>query len=56
MSRYEENMNAFLKVRDKLVESGEGFALARAFKKPVKWYGEHSTAEAIEILRTEANA
>lgn len=56
MKKYEENMKAFLKVRDLLLENQEDFVLARAFKKPVKWYGEHSTAEAIKILRAEANA
>ena len=55
MRKYEENMKAFLKVRDELLENGEDFALAVAFHKPIKWYGEHSTAEAIKILRVEAS-
>lgn len=53
--RYDECMNAFLKVRDALLESQDNFALAKAFSKPVKWYGEHSTAQVIKILRAEAN-
>ena len=56
MTKYEEHMNAFLKVRNELLENQEDFALAIAFHKPIKWYGEHSTAEAIKILKAEANA
>lgn len=54
MSRSEEAKKAFLEVRDILAEKHEDFALARAYKKPWKWYREHTTQEAIEILRAEA--
>lgn len=54
MNRLEEAKKAFLEVRDILVEKHEGFALARAYKKPWRWYREHTTQEAIKILRAEA--
>ena len=54
MSRLEEAKKAFLEVRDISVEKHEDFALARAYKKPWKWYREHTTQEAIKILRAEA--
>lgn len=53
MSRLEEAKKAFLEVRDILAERHENFTLARAYKKPWKWYREHTTQEAIKILRTE---
>lgn len=56
MNKLEEAKKAFLKVRDYLLENQEDFALARAYKKPWKWYMEHAEKEAIEILRKEANA
>lgn len=56
MNKLEESQKAFLKVRDYLLKNQENFALARAYKKPWKWYREHTTDEAIEILRAEANA
>ena len=56
MNKLEEARKAFLKVRDYLLKNQEDFALARAYKKPWKWYREHTTQEAIEILRKEANA
>lgn len=54
MNRLEEAKKAFLEVRDILAEKHEDFALARAYKKPWKWYREHTTQEAIETLRAEA--
>lgn len=45
----------FFEVRKNLYEMGEEFAVARAYKKPWKWYREHTIEEAIEILRSEAN-
>lgn len=54
MSRLEEAKKAFLEVRRILTEKHEDFALAKAYKKPWKWYREHATQEATEILRTEA--
>lgn len=54
MNRLEESEKAFLEVRRILTENHEDFALARAYKKPWKWYREHTTQEAIGILRAEA--
>ena len=54
MNRLEEAKKAFLEVRDILAENHEDFALARAYKKPWKWYREHTKQEAIKILRAEA--
>jgi hypothetical protein len=56
MNKLEEAQKAFLKVRDYFLETQEDFALAKAYSKPWKWYREHTTDEAIEILRKEANA
>lgn len=56
MNRLEEAKKAFFKVRDILTEKHEDFALAKAYKKPWKWYREHTTQEAIKILRAEAKA
>lgn len=56
MDRLEEAKKAFLDVRRILTENHEDFALARAYKKPWKWYREHTTQEAIKILRTEVKA
>ena len=56
MNKLEEAQKAFFKVRDHLLKNQEDFALARAYKKPWKWYREHTAQEAIEILRKEANA
>nr|DAJ92510.1 MAG TPA: hypothetical protein [Caudoviricetes sp.] len=54
MNKLEEATKAFLKVKDFLLKNQEDFALARAYKKPWKWYTEHTTQEAIKILRAEA--
>ena len=54
MNRLEEAKKAFLEVRDILAKEREDFALARAYKKPWRWYREHTTQEAIKILRAEA--
>lgn len=54
MNRLEEAKKAFLEVRDILAEKHEDFALARAYKKPWKWYRQHTAQEAIKILRAEA--
>ena len=54
MNRLEEAKKAFLEVRYILAKEREDFALARAYKKPWRWYREHTTQEAIKILRTEA--
>lgn len=55
MTRLEQSERAFLKVKNILLQNQEDFALAKAYKKPWKWYREHTTQEAIEILRKEAN-
>lgn len=52
-SKYEEHKRAFLQVREILINMNENFALAKAFKKPVKWYGEHSVEEAVTLLISE---
>lgn len=54
MNIYEEHMRNFLKVREFLRASGENSALAMAFHKPIKWYGEHSQIEAVKLLREES--
>lgn len=54
MNRIEKAHEAFMEVMDELKKNGEYFALAKAFKKPRKWYREHSKDEAIEILKLEA--
>lgn len=56
MTRLEEATKAFLKVRDYFLQTQEDFALAKVYGKPWKWYREHTTGEAIEILRAETNA
>lgn len=56
MNKLEEAEKAFLKVRDYFLETQEDFALAKAYSKPWKWYREHTTDEAIEILRAEVSA
>lgn len=53
--QFEQHKERFLQIRGYFTRTGEGFALAKAYKKPWKWYREHTTQEAIEILRTEAN-
>ena len=55
MTKLEQHTKAFLEVREILENMGEMFALARAYKKPYKWYGEHTTREAVNILIAEAN-
>lgn len=54
MNVYKEHMRNFLKVREFLRASGENSALAMAFHKPIKWYGEHSQIEAVKLLREES--
>lgn len=45
----------FFEVRKKLYEMGEDFAVAKAYKKPWKWYREHTIDEAVALLIQEAN-
>lgn len=54
--KYEICEKIFLEIRDLFLASQEDFALAKAFHKPMKFYGEHTKKECIEILRAEANA
>lgn len=56
MNKLEEAEKVFLKVRDYFLETQEDFAMAKAYSKPWKWYREHTTDEAIEILRVEVSA
>lgn len=56
MSRYEQSVKNFIKVRDLLDNSENMAAFRLCWKKPYKFYGEHSVNEAIEILREEAKA
>lgn len=54
--QYESHKKTFLEIRDLFLKNQENFALAKAFHKPIKFYGEHAKKECIEILRAEANA
>ncbi len=54
MGRLEEATKNFLEVRKILDSKGENFALARAYKKPWKWYREQSVSKAVQILEQEA--
>lgn len=54
--KYESHKKTFLEIRDYFLQNHEYFALTKAFHKPLKFYGEHSKNEAIEILRKEVNA
>lgn len=54
--QFEQHKERFLQIRDYFTRTGEYFALAKAYKKPWKWYGERTKQEAIEILRAEAKA
>ena len=56
MSKHEENVKNFIKVRDALNNSENMAAFRLCWKKPYKFYGEHSSTEAIKILKAEANA
>lgn len=51
--KYKKHYNNFLKVRDKLKEQRDFSSLAKAFKKPLKFYGNHTIQEAIKILKTK---
>lgn len=54
--QYEIHKKTFLEIRDFFLKNQEDFALAKAFHKPMKFYGEHTKKECIEILRKEAKA
>lgn len=53
---YEEHRSIFLQVKEILQSQHDYFALTKAFKKPYKWYGEHTVNEAVEILKAEINS
>ena len=53
--QYENHRNTFLEIRDFFLKNNERFALAKAFRKPLKFYGEHTKTEIIKILRAEVN-
>jgi hypothetical protein len=54
--QYESHKKTFLEIRDFFLKNHEEFALAKAFHKPMKFYGEHTKKKCIEILRKEAKA
>lgn len=54
-SEYENHMKKFLEVKKVLQEEKEYFALAKAYKKPYKWYGKQTVKESVEILKEEAH-
>lgn len=54
--QFEQHKERFLQIRDYFIRTGEDFALARAYKKPWKWYGSQPVQKSIEILRAEASA
>lgn len=39
--QYENHKKTFLEIRDLFLQNHENFALAKAFHKPMKFYGEH---------------
>lgn len=51
--RQKESVTAFVKVRDKIDRVKHPEAYNRAFKKPYRFYREHTTDEAIKILISE---
>lgn len=54
MPNFEKHFNNFLEVRDILKLNHMNLAVARAFKKPFKWYGQHSIQDAVDILIAES--
>lgn len=56
MNRHERNIKAFLEVRDKLNKPETTAAFRLCWKKPYRFYGEHTTDEAIKILILESNS
>lgn len=54
--RLEKATENFVAVRDHFLNEGRGTSQAyrMAFKKPMKFYHEHTPAEAVEILKREA--
>lgn len=55
-TRIEEATENFCAVRDHFLNEDRGTSQAyrMAFKKPMKFYHEHTPAEAVEILKREA--
>ena len=56
MSRHEQNVKKFIEVRNSLNNSENMAAFRLCWKKPYKFYGEHSVNEAIEILKEESKS
>lgn len=54
-SEYIEHVNNFLKVIEILQSQNNSFALAGAYHKPFKWYGQYTVQRAVEILQAEAS-
>lgn len=52
-SEYGDHVNKFMKVMEILQSQNDSFALAKAFKKPFKWYGQYTIQEAVEVLKIE---
>ena len=52
---FEDHKRTFLEIRDFFSKNNESFALAKAYKKPWKFYGEREKNECIKILREEAS-
>lgn len=52
---YEDHRNKFLQARNILQSQHNGVALAKAYHKPLKWYGKYTVEEAVKILQTEAS-
>ena len=54
VNRHERNVKAFLTVRDKLNKPETRAAFRLCWKKPYRFYGEHTMEEAIKILMMES--
>jgi hypothetical protein len=54
MDRIEKHTQAFIKVKNRLHKPETIFAYNLSWKKPLKFYGEHTEDEAVKILIREA--
>lgn len=54
MNRMDQARKAFIEVQDELHQGGKLHAERLSWKKPLKFYLEHSKREAIKILEEEA--
>ena len=48
--QYESHKKTFLEIRDFFLKNQEYFALAKAFHKPMKFYGEYTKKECMEFM------